>query len=301
MKRNRRRRVRPFMAALRRTSRVTLFAGAIVAAGAGLVRALDWAKHHPYFAVREIEVEGRAGLDPATVLGWAEVAPGMSVWDVDERRAEERLLTHPRILAASVERRLPNQVRVHVEERHAVAMLFAAQPLLVAADGVAFPPEAADPLAGLPYVTGVGADDSASPRAAERLRRAARFVSLWQSHEKFPALSEIRADAEETTAFPSGPRVAVRFGAAPSVEEFARLEALLELWHGRETQLAAIDLSLPGQAIVRLRHAKRASGWEALRVAGGRGTETVRALPPARPARGAMDAGGDARRRSTTT
>lgn len=258
MRKNRRRGSRPWIAAARRGVRLVGGVAVIAAAVLGGRATLAWVEAHPYFAVREIDVEGAGGrLDAGAIVGWAGLTPGMSVWRVNERRSEERLLAHPRIRAASVKRRLPGQATIRVDERRPLAVLLGSPPLLVDGEGVAFPPCAGEALDGLPYVTGLADDDPFSPAVAERLRGAARVVALWQARDRLPLISEVRAEPDELVVYTVGMPLAVRFGLRTSSEDLARLGALLDLWRGREAQMAAIDLSLPGEAVVRLRGAER--------------------------------------------
>jgi cell division septal protein FtsQ len=259
VRKNRRHGARLGIAVLRGTARGLL---ALVALGAAVVaaeRALAWAKAHPYFALREIDVAAGGRVDPKTLVAWAGIAPGMSIWSVDAAEAEGRLLAHPRIREASLERTLPNQVRVHVEERRPVAILLANRPLLVAGDGAVFPALDGEAVDGLPYVTGVSAMERASSGGGKRLHDAARLLALWQAHAEWPVISEIRLDGEEFVVFAAGTPLAVRFATEAKAEDFARLSAVLELWRGRESQVAAIDLSLPGQAVLKLQHRSRAA------------------------------------------
>ncbi|MGH7897193.1 MAG: cell division protein FtsQ/DivIB [Candidatus Binatia bacterium] len=258
MRTNRRRRTHPVVRAIRRTLALVVSAVALATAAAGVVGALSWARAHPYFAVREIEVEVDGKLDPKVVLGWARLQTGMSVWDVSAREVERRLKAQPRIRDAAVERRLPNQVEVKIEERRAIAILLASEPLLVSDDGVPFPPLAGETAAGLPYVSGLAGKDLSAGPVVETLRRAARLIELWQEHADWPELSEVRAEGEHLMLHPQRTPMVIRFAAesGAGAEELSRLAAVLELWRGRESEVAAIDLSLPGQALLRLRNPK---------------------------------------------
>jgi cell division septal protein FtsQ len=178
---------------------------------------------------------------------------------VSEPRAAERLLTHPRIRAATVERRLPGQVTLRVEERRPVAVLLGSQPLLVAADGVVFRPGEGEGMADLPYVTGLAGEDPFSAASTERLRRAAHVVDLWQAQTHLPPISEVRSESDQLIVFTVGTPLAVRFGLRASTDDLVRLSTLLDLWRGREAQMSTIDLSLPGEAVVGLRGGKRPS------------------------------------------
>jgi len=252
VKKNRRRGARLGIAVLHEAARGSLVLIAIAAATIGAERAFAWATAHPYFALREIEVEARGRIDPKTLIAWAGLTPGMSIWGVHAAEAERRLLAHPRICEASLERRLPNQVRLRVEERRPLAILLAGLPLLLAGDGAVFPALDGEATAELPYVTGVLATGGAPADGGKDLRAAVRLVALWQAHADWPAISEIRPDGEDFVVFANGSPLAVRFAAEAQAEDFARLSSVLELWRGRETQVAAIDLSLPGQAVLKL-------------------------------------------------
>jgi len=263
VKPNRRRSGRTVLAGLAMATRWIAALAGIAAAVAGVVWVFDRVESHPYFALREIDVEARGALDAKTLLTWAGIVPGASVWSVHEADAERRLLAHPRVRQAHVECTLPGQVRIRVEERRPVAVVLADRPLLLASDGVAFPATEGEALADLPYVTGLAGNAPTSPAVARRLRDAARLVELWRERGPWTA-SEIHPDGDELVVFVVGTPLAVRFSSQPDGDDFARLSAVLGLWRGREAQLASIDLSLPGEAVLKLR---RASGRRAGRTA----------------------------------
>ncbi|HSD09807.1 MAG TPA: FtsQ-type POTRA domain-containing protein [Candidatus Binatia bacterium] len=279
MKRNRRRGARLGIAVLRATARGFVVLVAVAAAFVGAGRTLAWARSHPYFALREIDVEARGRIDPKTLVAWAGLAPGMSIWSVHTAEAENRLLGHPRIRDASLARRLPNQVRIRVDERLPVAILLADPPSFVAGDGAVFPALDGEAIEGFPYITGVSATDGGSSEGGKRLREAARLVALWQAHAEWPAISEIRPDGEDFVVYAAGTPLAVRLAPEAQAEDFARLSAILELWRGREAEVATIDLSLPGQGVLKLaRHGKPTSSHAARGAGLPRAARTTRTL-----------------------
>lgn len=84
------------------------------------------------FKVTEVEVLGTLYLTEDTVVSSLELGGLASVWgDTDVWR--ERVEAHPLVLRAEVQRRLPNGLRVIVEERRPVAL--AATPILEPLDG----------------------------------------------------------------------------------------------------------------------------------------------------------------------
>jgi hypothetical protein len=88
------------------------------------------------------------------------------------------------------------------------------------------------------------------------LRAAARLALRWREHAQWPAISEIRSEGDDLVVFVAGTPLSVRFTAEARADDFARLSAVLELWRGREAQVAAIDLSVPGEAVLKLRRKK---------------------------------------------
>ena len=265
MKKNRRRRARSLLLALRHGARLLFAVFVVAAVGFAVARGAEWVRAHPYFAVREIDVESRGRVDAHTIVAWAGLAPGMSMWSASERAAEDRLVSHPRIREATVETRLPGQIKVHVEERTPVAILFANERLLVASDGVAFPPLPGEAVGDLPYISGLAGEDPASVTVAARLREAARLAVAWRERGRFPMISEIRPKDDELLVFVSGTPLAIRFAPSARGEDLARLDAVLELWRGREIQVAAIDLTAPGEAVLTMRNRKKAPASPALR------------------------------------
>ena len=273
MKRNRRR-VARWSGALGRAMRVAAVVPVLGAAWFAASHGSAWAKAHPYFAVREIDVEARGPLDAKTILAWSGLATGMSVWDVGERQAEARLLDHPRIRSAVVLRELPGRVWVHVEEREPVALLFGDPLQMVSRDGVVFPPCEGEAIAGLPYVSGFGGKDPASGLGATVLRDVARLVIAWRTHPQWPAISEIRRDADDLVVFASGWPLAVRLPPTADASDFDRLGTVFDLWKGRERGLVAIDLTMKGEAVLKVRKA----------VAAAPARRAARTLPGKRPA-----------------
>lgn len=250
MKRNRRRGASP----IGRVGRAIAFTLVAVMATTLGVATARWAVAHPYFEVREVDVEG--ARDPGRILAWAGITQGTSLWEIDGADAVTRLLAHPRIRAASVHREFPSRLWIRIEERRPIAVWLLAEPLLVDGEGAVFPPLEGELLDDYPYVTGLRGEDLQRRPAwvGERLRQAATVLRLWQRYPRWPEVSEVRPDhGGEIVVYPEKLPLAIRFGREVEEEQFTRLSAVLELWQGRESQLAGVDLSVPGQAVLRLR------------------------------------------------
>ena len=259
--RNRRRgpRVGP---AVRATVAVAL-PGAVVLGGLAFAwpYAAGAARRHPYFAVREVVVRQTHRVPADEIRRVAGIEPGMSVWDVDGRSAEERLRAHDWIRAAHVRRELPHRVVIQVREERPVAILAVddgkAGEYYVAAHGRVFARVGREDPRDFPYVTGLassdlGDGDALGPRA---LRRALALVRIaGRGNAALGAVSEVHVDRTRgLTLMPVRPAVPIEIGWTGFAEKLARLPRVLALWAGREAEIATLDLLFDDEIIVRTR------------------------------------------------
>lgn len=84
------------------------------------------------FRVSEVEVRGARFLSEDSVVAQMQLGSVASAWG-DTGAWVERLLDHPMVKSAEIRRRLPNGLRVTIEERQPVAL--AATPVLEPVDG----------------------------------------------------------------------------------------------------------------------------------------------------------------------
>lgn len=89
-------------------------------------RGIDWALdefvyHNPAFAIQKIEVRTDGYLTRETILHWADVGTGDNLMALDLNHIKRNLERIPVIATASLERILPDALRVKVAERQAVA------------------------------------------------------------------------------------------------------------------------------------------------------------------------------------
>jgi cell division septal protein FtsQ len=89
-------------------------------------RGIDWALdefvyHNPAFAIQKIEVNTDGYLTRETILHWADVKGGDNLMGLDLNHIKRNLERIPVIATASLERILPDVLRVKVAERRAVA------------------------------------------------------------------------------------------------------------------------------------------------------------------------------------
>src|SRR5690606_25338782 len=115
--------------------------------GPAALRRVGW------FEVRRVEVSGTRLLAPHLVLAASGIRSGQSVWD-DPQAWEEALRAHPAIADARVVRRLPQTLRVRVEEKRPVAFVEAGSLRPATASGEILPVDPARTPVDLPIVRG---------------------------------------------------------------------------------------------------------------------------------------------------
>lgn len=152
-----------------------------------------------YFQLETIDVDGLSRVDRATLLERAGLLEGVNMFDVDAERASEAVEAHPWIRSARVERRLPDQVVVDVEEYEAAAVVVDDGYQLVDERGEVFKElessEAGD-LLELPLVTGVDVDETSPKELRNRLLEALGVVEMYRVRglADWQPLSEVHFD-----------------------------------------------------------------------------------------------------------
>lgn len=217
-------------------------------------------RSHPYFAVREVVVGPGRRLAASEVRAIAGIAAGMSIWDVDPRALEERLVRHPWIRTARVRRHLPHRVVIQVREERPLAIVSTGADralYYVGAHGRLFARVGDGDALDFPYLTGLTEADlvghtAFGPRAVRRALNLLRLV------ERRPAglggVSEVHLDARRgLTLHPTRPAVPIELGWNDFDTKLERLPVVLAQWAGREAEIAAVSLFFDDEVIVRTR------------------------------------------------
>ncbi|MFT7580405.1 MAG: cell division septal protein FtsQ [Myxococcota bacterium] len=199
------------------------------------VKAYEYVMQNGHFHVREVLVEGNISLDLEAVREIAGIAPGTHVLDTDMDAVAARLMAHPWIRWASVERELPDRLMVTLSEHQPAAYLAVGELVLVDKRGEPFAIAEIGETRKLPIITGVDAADLENPtRRAGTLSdiRAALNVSRLYDAMGLSArwpLAELRVDPMMGIGFVlSEVGTEVRVGHGPYRDKLMRLEWVLE-------------------------------------------------------------------------
>ena len=141
-----------------------------------------------HFKARTIQIEGGQRLSTKTLASVAGVREGINVLSVNLSSARKRLLAHPWIAEAEVQREIPSTLHIRIREHVPAAIVDVGKKFLLNTHGEIFKEwEAGDP-EGLPVVSGLKISDL---RVADRSGTAAAlpFAALESGSPPLAALS----------------------------------------------------------------------------------------------------------------
>ncbi len=136
----------------------------------GLIFVHDFITQSPYFGIKTIHISGTTSLNDATLLSQAGVKVGDNILAVNLKTARDRLIDHPWVRDASIQRQIPSTLSIAVFEQTAVARAAMADASQVLVDVLGQPfklyePEAEPQTVCLPEIKGLRLEslDPSSP------------------------------------------------------------------------------------------------------------------------------------------
>lgn len=208
----------------------------------------------PFWAVEAVTVEGNKFISSEELLNLASIPLGINIFKVDLSQGEQHLLLHPLVKNAELERVLPREIRVIVEERTPKAVI-------PSTDGfwqideqqfvLRSVPTVSD--SSLPLITGLDVGELSPGRqiSSELLEEALKLI------EKFPPklseqVVEVDLSHHGTIFLHTVDGVKVNFGDSDRVEEKAALmEEILATSLIDRTELEYVDLSFLGSPVIK--------------------------------------------------
>lgn len=219
-----------------------------------------WAARQPlpeisYFQVSEIEIQGNDHVATQEILSRLGLSEPVNILQLDMKALAARVMTHPWVQSASIQRHLPPRLTVTVEEREAVAVLSVGKTYLLSADAVILEAVQRPPAQALPTIR---AQWRPKYRVGEHLSepRIVKGLALLETLRTAPLLRETQV--EEVTAETDGNYILhfagggtiVRLDATESLPQLNRLDVALRR-HGQGLEkFAYVDLRFPGRVIL---------------------------------------------------
>lgn len=233
---------------------LALALGTLILLGLGLQTPtlLGRVRQHPYFRVAALELEGNRRLSRTQLLEWIGWQENVSVWDVDPEALRQRLVAHPWVRGATVQRTLPRRVRIQVRERRPVALVqlggnFQYIDRLGKVLGPLLPGEVPD----LPVISGI--DEFADRELSSvHVHRALQLLRVCERLHCFDSISQIQIGHRGLTIVPVRPKVTLVLGWKGFEEKLKRSARVFAFLEGRAHELLVVDLSFSNLAVLKL-------------------------------------------------
>jgi len=207
----------------------------VAVGGAAGIGARLWMTTSPRFAIESISVGGNRALDRQAVTRAMGLAGGENIFGVDLDQLERALEANPWVIEATVQRRLPDELRVDLVERAAVGVAEIGSLYLVDRDGCAFKVAAVDrgEGVGLPVVTGIerAAYTADVGRACTRIRTALDVHARYSAATARPPVGEINTSEHHgVTLYTRDGAIEIRLGKGTTSQLARRLTAFDAAW-----------------------------------------------------------------------
>lgn len=173
---------------------------------------------------------------------------GTNILAVDVDAMRQKIEADPWVASASVQRELPDTLRVSVREHEPAAVLHAGHFYLLSKDGVPFKRAMPGERGALPVVTGVAREQliAGHPAAAASIRRALDVLAAYNTKAR-PRLGELHiGDGGEAILYSEKTGTMVRLGRGPLSDKLDRYDALRAALGARADKLSVVHLDAAG-------------------------------------------------------
>lgn len=233
---------------LRLLVKVTLRGGIAVGLAYGTLvgvrEGYAYATTSPRFEVRGLEFRPTAHVDDAHMRQLLGITPGTNILSLELDGLAERIAADPWVARATVNRELPDTLRVEIVEHEPMAVLAAGTLMLVSREGEPFKRLEPGERGQLPVITGVDATalvaDPDDARA--RIARAIEAVDVWAAKRR-PLLSEVNIDElGGVTLYTAQVGAQLRLGRGDITAALERFDALRAAMGEESDKLAVAHL-----------------------------------------------------------
>lgn len=210
----------------------------------GVREGYAYATTSPRFEVRGLEYRPTPHVDDAHMRQLLAIAPGTNILSLELDELAERIAADPWVARATVNRELPDTLRVEVEEHEPLAVLAAGTLMLVSREGEPFKRLEPGERGQLPVVTGIeGTELVADPEGSRtRIARAIETIDVWAAKRR-PLLSEVHVDElGGVTLYTAQVGAQLRLGRGDITAALQRFDALRAAMGDESDKLAVAHL-----------------------------------------------------------
>ncbi len=130
-----------------------LLIGGIVGTVYGIKK---WMKCCPYFYVSSVKVDGNKKISTIEILKLSGIKEGDNIFAINLQKVRNQILENPWIKDVSIERRLPDSIHIHINERTPLGLIQINQRIyMVDSTGTPFKPLLPEDSFSAPIITGV--------------------------------------------------------------------------------------------------------------------------------------------------
>ncbi len=197
-----------------------------------------------HFEARAVAFEPTPHLSAERLAELMGLAPGTNILAVDIDAMRSKIESDPWVAGASVQRQLPDTLRVVVTEHEPAAVLLSGYFYLLNRQGEPFKRIESGERGELPVITGVERDllVKGDPAAAQIIRRALDVLAAYDERAR-PRLSEVHIGAGgEALLYTEKSGTLLRLGRGPLGDKLARFDALRAALGERADKLSVVHL-----------------------------------------------------------
>lgn len=244
-----RNRARAFLGAVLRTALAAVTSALLsLAAWQGY----GWATSSTAFKVARFTVGGNAHVAEGDLLRRSGLFVGENIFRADLARAVRGIESHPWVVSARLERRLPDTIAVEVLEHRPLALVQLGGLYVLDDQARLFKRAAADDQLDLPLVTGLSRGDWEEKRPEQKLRllTALQLLDAWKAQGfGLRQLSELRFEDDSVTLFAHDGEVVqeIRLGDGEFALKLKRLAQMRAALTRRGERAVKIDLDNPSR------------------------------------------------------
>jgi cell division protein FtsQ len=228
-----------------------LFSGMLVACMNGLYRAIE---NSQMLALEGIEIQGNSRIPTREIVARAGIPLGINIFTLNGEDVARRIEEHPWIAHASIIKRFPHKLMIHVKEREPEALVAAGDLYYVDAQGVVFHKVGRGDSKDFPVVTGFGEKEILTHmhKAFEPVTKTMDLIRVIQHHPAQVRISEIHFDPRRGwTVYPLKFPVPVYLGFGDLEQKIVRLVRIYHELIGLNPPPELVDLSYPCQVVVK--------------------------------------------------
>ncbi|MBL9104866.1 MAG: FtsQ-type POTRA domain-containing protein [Myxococcales bacterium] len=201
-----------------------------------------------HFEAKSVVFSPTAHVSSERLLALMGLESGTNILAVDVDAMRAKIEADPWVASASVQRELPDTLRVAVVEHEAAAVLHAGHFYLLSEAGVPFKRVEPGERGTLPVVTGVAREQliAGHPEAAAGIRRALEVLGAYQQKAR-PRLGEVHVgDGGEAVLYSEKTGTMLRLGRGPLGDKLDRYDALRAALGARADKLSVVHLDAAG-------------------------------------------------------